>query len=50
MSEEVKQTEAHSAGSNDVEGGAVFSVVAAAAAVVVSEPEFDSILPVSEAS
>jgi len=52
VEEEVKQTEAHSAGSKDVEGGAVFSVVAAAAAaaVVVSEPEFDSILPVSEAS
>jgi hypothetical protein len=43
VEEEVKQTEAHSAGSKDVESQFVVAVVVAVvvAAAAVSEPEFD---------
>ena len=50
VEEEVKQTEAHSAGSKDVESQFVAAVVVAVvvAAAAVSEPEFDLVLPVKQ--
>ena len=50
VEEEVKQTEAHSAGSKDVESQFVVALVVAvvAAAAAVSEPEFDLVLPVKQ--
>jgi hypothetical protein len=47
VEEEVKKTEAHSAGSKDVESQFVVAVVVAAAAAV-SEPEFDLVLPMKQ--